>query len=139
MRVVSQLLLLALALPCACLEMPITQLSKPDSSVPITDAGDGDDPLQMCRACIAAPDEADAGCKTPYEACLSQPLCKAMIECAFQDQCFLIPRKSFLGCATPCLTKVGVQTGDEAVLGYAYNLFQCFTAGPCGDICFSGP
>jgi hypothetical protein len=141
MRVLSSLSLFAMAaLPWACLDMPITPLSKIDNRVIDSDAGDdaGLTREAVCAACIASPEDPGPGCKTPYDACMAEPKCKLMIQCAFEDHCFLGPRKAFLGCGLPCLTKAGVETSDDMILGFASNLFQCLANGPCGDICFSG-
>ena len=141
MRVVNCLTLIVMvALPCACLDMPITQISKTDNPVVRPDAGDdsGLDRLAICAACIAAPEDPGPGCKTPYDACIAEPPCKLMIQCAFDDGCFLGARKAFLGCGLPCLDKAGVKTSDDKILAFASNLFQCLANGPCGDLCFSG-
>ena len=141
MRVVNCLTLIVIAaLPSACLEMPITQISKTDNPVVRPDAGDdaGPDPLEVCAACMAAPEDPGPGCKTPYDACIAEPPCKLMIQCAFDDGCFLGARKAFLGCGLPCLDKAGVKTSDDKILTFASNLFQCLANGPCGDLCFSG-
>ena len=141
MRVVSCLTLIVVAaLPGACLEMPITQISKTDNPVVRPDAGDdaGLDPLAVCAACIAAPEDPGPGCKTPYDACIAEAPCKVMIQCAFDDGCMLGPRKAFLGCGLPCLDKAGVKTSDDKILAFASTLFQCLANGPCGDLCFSG-
>ena len=141
MRAVSCLILIAIAaLPSACLEMPITHLSKTDNPIVTPDAGEdgGLTPLEICAACIAAPEDPGPGCKTPYDGCVAEPACKLMIQCAFDDGCFLGPRKTFLGCGLPCLDKAGVKTSDDKILTHASNLFQCLANGPCGDRCFNG-
>ena len=141
MRFVGCLILIAVAaLPSACLDMPITRLSKTQNPVADPDAGDdaGPDPLAICAACMAAPEDPGPGCKTPSDACMAEPKCARMIQCAFDDHCFLGPRRAFLACGLPCLTKAGVETSDDKILGYASALFQCLANGPCGDLCFSG-
>lgn len=140
MRVVRCLVLLAVAaLPSACLDMPITRLSKTENPVGGSDAGaDALDPVEVCAACIQAPEDPGPGCKTPYDACVAEPPCKLMIQCAFDDHCILGPRKAFLGCGLPCLEKAGVKTSDDKILTFASILFQCLANGPCGDLCFSG-
>jgi hypothetical protein len=140
MRVVSCLSLITLAvLYSACLEMPITHVSKTDNPVVVPDAGeDGADPLEVCRACLAAPEEPGPGCKTTYDACVGEPPCKLMIQCAFDERCLLGPQKGFFACALPCLDKAGVKTSDDKIISFASNLFQCLANGPCGDVCFSG-
>jgi hypothetical protein len=140
-RVVSWLTLVALAaLPWACIDMPITHLSKTENPVVDSDAGEdaGLTRKAICAACIAAPEDPGPGCKTPYDACMAVPKCELMIQCAFDDNCFLGARRSFLGCGLPCLTKAGVLTSDDTIIGIASNLFQCLANGPCGDLCFSG-
>jgi hypothetical protein len=140
MRVVSCLTLIAVAaLLSACLDMPITRLSKTDNPVVVPDAGgDAPTPLEMCAACVAAPEDPGPGCKTPYDACVAEAPCKLMIQCAFDDGCVLGPRKAFLACGLPCLEKAGVKTSDDKILTFASNLFQCLANGPCGDLCFTG-
>jgi hypothetical protein len=141
MRVVGGLILMAVAaLASACLEMPITRLSKTDNPVVVPDAGEdgGPDPQAICAACMAAAEDPGPGCKIPYDACMVQPKCALMIQCAFDDRCFLGPRRAFLGCGLTCLTKAGVETSDDKVLTQASSLFQCLANGPCGDLCFSG-
>jgi hypothetical protein len=141
MRVVSCLTLIVMAaLPSACLEMPITRLSKAENPVVTPDAGEdaGPGPLELCAACLAAPEDPGPGCKTAYDACVGEPPCKLMIQCAFDDGCMLGPRRAFLGCGIPCLDKAGVKTSDDKILTFANNLFQCLANGPCGDLCFSG-
>ena len=141
MRIVSWLTLVAMAaLPLACLDMSITPLSKIDNPVVDSDAGDdaGLTREAICAACIAAPEDPGPGCKSPHDTCMADPKCARMIQCAFEDNCFLGPRRAFLGCGLPCLAKAGVETSDDKILGIASNLFQCLANGPCGDICFSG-
>src|SRR5689334_595038 len=139
MRVGGCLLFVAMfALPSACLDMPIHRVSKTDN--PIADSGAGNDgevdPATACKACIAAPEDPGPGCKMSYDACAANGMCKTMLECAFDDHCFLAPRRDFLNCAVPCLTKAGVDTMNAAVLEIASSLFQCLANGPCGDLCF---
>jgi len=141
MRAVSCLTLIALAaLPSACLEMPITSLSKTENPIVTQDAGEDAGPsgIEVCAACLAAPEDPGPGCKTPYDACIAEPGCKRMIQCAFADGCFLGARKAFLGCGIPCLDKAGVKTSDDHVLTFASALFTCLANGPCGDRCFTG-
>jgi hypothetical protein len=140
MRVVSGLIFVAVAaLASACLDMPITQLAKTENPVAVPDAGeDAPDPVAICAACIAAPEDPGPGCQTPNDACMAHPKCARMIQCAFDDRCILGPRKTFLGCGLTCLTKAGVETSDDSVLVLATTLFQCFANGPCGDVCFTG-
>jgi hypothetical protein len=141
MRVVGSLIFIAVAaLASACLEMPVTRLSKTENPIVGQDAGEdaGPGPLEICKACVAAPEDPGPGCKTPYDTCMREPKCGRMIQCAFDDGCFLGPRRGFLGCGLSCLTKAGVETSDDTVLTPASNLFQCLANGPCGDLCFSG-
>jgi hypothetical protein len=140
MRVVSCLTVLAvIASFTACLDMPITRISKTEDPVGRGDAGeDGDfDPQAACRACVAAPDEPGPGCEKVLSACQADPICNFLINCAFESVCFQGSRKAFLTCATPCLTKAGVMTGNEKVIEIASTLFTCAANGPCGDVCFS--
>ena len=139
MRAVSCLIVVAMAaLPSACLEMPIHRIAKADP-IPIPDAGEdgGLDPAEACRACVAAPEDPGPGCKTPYDACIADGMCKAMIECAFDERCFLGPQRTFLTCAYPCLGKAGVSTMNAPVLEKASNLFQCLANGSCNAFCFA--
>jgi hypothetical protein len=139
MRVVGCLMFVAMgALPSACLEMPVYQVSKADNPMVQRDAGDsGLDPVEeRCRACIAAPEDAGPGCKTPYDVCSANGMCKVMIECAFSEGCFLGPSRDFLTCALPCLDKAGVDRMNAVILETASNLFQCFANGPCRGSCF---
>lgn len=144
MRVVSvvsgSLLGWLVVMASACLDMPITRISKTENPVAVPDGGEdsGPDPQALCAACIAAPEDPGPGCKTPYDACTSQAKCARMIQCAFDDRCFLGPRRTFLGCGLDCLTKSGVETSDDKVLTPASALFQCLANGPCGDLCFAG-
>ena len=140
MRVVSSLILISVfTLPYACLEMPVTHLSKTEDRVVDIDAGeDGPtDPQVACRACITAPDEPGPGCLNNYNTCFENPQCKIMINCAFETQCYQGSRKAFLTCAYPCLEKAGIKTGNEDVITIASTLFTCSANGPCGNICFS--
>jgi hypothetical protein len=139
MRVVRSLILIAVvALPPACLDMPVTRLSKTDDPI-VIDAGEdgGSDPQVACRACITAPNEPGPGCLNNYTTCVEHPLCKIMINCAFDLQCYQGSRKAFLTCAYPCLEKAGITTGNEEVITIASTLFTCSANGPCGNICFS--
>ena len=141
MRFVSCLTLIAIAaLPSACLDMPVTRLAKAENPVVSPDAGEdgGPTPIELCAACLAAPEDPGPGCKTPYDACVGEAPCKLMIQCAFDDGCMLGPRRGFLGCALPCLDKAGVKTSDDKIIAFASTLFQCLANGPCGDLCFTG-
>jgi hypothetical protein len=140
MRFVGRLIFVALAvLPSACLDLPIHRITKEIPPLVTPDAGDdsGVDPTAVCRACIAAPEDPGPGCKTPHDVCIANGMCKAMIECAFADHCFLGPRRDFLTCAIPCLTKAGVDNMNAEILMSASSLFQCLANGPCGEFCFA--
>jgi hypothetical protein len=139
MRVVSGLIFfVAMAvLPSACLDMPIQRVAKVDKPRVEPDAGEdgGLTPAAACRACMAAPEDPGPGCQTPYDACVANGMCRAMIDCGFVDRCFLGPRRDFLTCATPCLTKAGVDNMNAEILGKASGLFFCLSDA-CGNICF---
>jgi hypothetical protein len=141
MRVVSSsIFFVAMAvLPSACLEMPVHRITKTENPIVDLDAGDDGGPsaAELCRACIAAPEDPGPGCKTPHDVCMANGMCKAMIQCAFDDRCFLGPQRNFLTCAIPCLEKAGVDNMNAEVLTTASTLFQCLANGPCGNFCFT--
>jgi hypothetical protein len=139
MYVVRWLLLAGIALPCACLEMPVTRISHTEGPVVTADASDdaATGPQAACLACMAAPDEPGPGCETKFLACKQDPKCSVIIDCGFERQCFQGSRRAFLGCGLPCVTSGGVLTGDDPILILASNLFQCLANGPCGNLCFS--
>jgi hypothetical protein len=139
MRFIGLFLLFTAALPCACLEMPITRVDKTREPVIDSDAGAdvNTDPQAACFACMAAPDEPGPGCETAFSACKGNEKCNIIIGCGFERGCFQGSKKGFLTCGLPCVTAGGVLTGDDPVLTLASNLFQCSANGPCGASCFS--
>jgi hypothetical protein len=139
MRFTGLLLLFIVALPCACLEMPITRVDKTRERIIDADAGAdvNTDPQAACFACMAAPDVPGPGCETAFSACKINEKCDIIIQCGFQRQCFQGVQKEFLTCGLPCVTAGGVLTGDDPVLTLASTLFQCLANGPCASACFS--
>jgi hypothetical protein len=127
-----------IAFPCACLEMPLAKLEKTGNPVVNRDASaDAPDPLAVCAACLAAPEEPGPGCRTTYTTCTDNEKCGVIIQCGFDAGCFLGSRRAFLACGLPCVSAAGVLLPDDPTLKLASNLFQCFSNGPCADICFT--
>jgi hypothetical protein len=122
----------------ACLDMPIHRIAKTDTPIVGPDAGEdgGLDPAAACRACMAAPEDPGPGCKMPYDTCMANGMCRTMLACAFEFQCFLGPQRLFLTCAIPCLERAGVDNMNAEVLTTASSLFQCLANGPCRNSCF---
>jgi hypothetical protein len=126
------------ALPCACLDMPITTMSNTGNPVIVPDGGpdSGQDPQAVCEACLRAPEVPGPGCQVPYDACVTSPGCRIIKDCAVELGCLQGSKKGFIGCVFPCLARV-VMTPEDPVLDLGSTLFQCLANGPCGDMCFS--
>ena len=139
MRFVTPFLFCLCASSWACLEMPVTHISKTETPISTSDASDDADngPQSACFKCLRTPDEPGPGCLTAFSACQDDPKCAVIIQCGFDRQCFQGSRREFLQCGLPCVSNGGVITGDDPVLLLASNLFQCSANGACGDSCFS--
>jgi hypothetical protein len=137
MRIIRFVFFAVAALPCACLEMPITHIDK--SAVPIVDSDASADggPQAACAACMEAPEDPGPGCQPTFTACKDNPKCALIIKCGFERQCFQGSRREFMNCGLPCVTNNGVLTPDDPVLNLGATLFQCLANGPCGNLCFS--
>src|SRR4051812_128531 len=113
MRIGKFSLIFVAALPCACLEMPITHIEK--TKDPVVDADAGPDaglgPQEACFACMSAPDEPGPGCESAFTSCKTNEKCDIIIQCGFERECFQGSRKGFLTCGLPCVMAGGVLTG----------------------------
>jgi hypothetical protein len=138
MRITLGSLLLLIAVPVGCLDMPITHLAKTGDPVGPSDASSdsGEDPQAACRGCLSQPEEPGPGCQVSYTECIDSPKCSLIIACGFENGCFQGSRRGFVTCGLPCVNKYAPTT-DDPVLEIASKLFVCLSTGACGDMCFS--
>jgi hypothetical protein len=111
---------------------PITTLPPGDAG---TDAEDAD-LRRPCQRCVEAPDEPGPGCGNAVAACVADPVCALVYECALAKGCLeKADQHDSVTCGVPCAEEAGVRTTTDPVVTLILGVTDCVANTACGAIC----
>jgi hypothetical protein len=92
---------------------PLTTLPPADAG---TDAEDAD-LRRPCQRCAEAPDEPGPGCGSAIAACVADPVCALVYQCALAKGCLeKADQHDSVTCGVPCAEEAGVRTTTDPVV-----------------------
>jgi hypothetical protein len=146
-NLVVSMLAPALASILGCVDATPSDFTVPDAGSggqPDVDYGDLPpdaitDPIEICRACLAAPEDPGPGCATGYNACMAIEQCMKIVNCYLEAGCAQKPTMAEAnGCALPCFVSNGVSSLDDPIIPIATPVGACATAA-CHPACGGTP
>jgi len=147
-KLVVSMLAPALASILGCIDATPSDFSVPDAGAggqPDVDYSDlpadaiPPGPIEVCRACLGAPEDPGPGCATGYDPCMAHEQCSKILACVLEKGCFAAPTLSESNiCSFPCFVSNGVSTLDDPVIAIASPVGNC-AYGICRPACGVAP
>ena len=111
---------------------PITTLAPVDAGPDVEDA----DLRRPCQRCVESPDEPGPGCGNAVAACVDDPVCVLVYQCALSRGCLeKADQRESVSCGVPCAEEAGVRSSSDPVVTLILGVTNCIAGNACGAIC----
>jgi hypothetical protein len=109
------------------------------TTLPPVDAGpDAEDAdlRRPCQRCVESPDDPGPGCGNAVAACVADPVCVLVYQCALARGCLeKADQHDSVTCGVPCAEEAGVRTTTDPVVTLILGVTDCIANNACGAIC----